>query len=200
MVSSVFLWITSSSIVCYYIGKVSTWGEKNRVHSNEEIRNIVLIGFMGTGKSTVGKKLARMLSWTFIDTDICIEDREKKTIPDIFRDHGEAYFRKVESEVIEQVMNQSNQVVSMGGGAVLLEGNRKSMMDNGLVITLTAPPEVIIQRVQGNPDRPLLQGDLKERVYTMMELRQGAYDFAHVKIDTHHNSSEEIAAQIKKLL
>jgi shikimate kinase len=170
------------------------------VVGQENIRNIVLIGFMGTGKSTVGKKLAKSLSWTFIDTDTNIENREKKTIPDIFRDHGEAYFRNVESEVIEQVMKQTNQVVSMGGGAVLLEGNRKSMLDNGLVITLTATPEIIIQRLQGNSDRPLLQGDIKERVFTMMEQRQGAYDFAHVSIDTHNKSSEEIAAQIKKLL
>lgn len=170
------------------------------MYSKESIRNIVLVGFMGTGKSTVGKKLARSLSWSFMDTDAQIESREQQSIPEIFREHGEAYFRKVESEVIEQVMNDSKQVVSMGGGAVLLERNREHMLQNGLVIALVASAEAIIERVQGNPDRPLLQGDLAERVHTMMEQRRGVYDFAPLIIDTEQCSSEEIAAQIMKLI
>jgi len=170
------------------------------VFSTEKIRNIVLIGFMGTGKSTVGKKLAKALSWSFIDIDAYIERKESTTIPDLFREQGEPYFRDIESNAIQQVLSQSKQVVSMGGGAVLRKDNCKTMLDNGLVIALTATPEAIIERVKGNSDRPLLQGNLEERVYTMMEQRQGAYAFAHVTIDTLSHSPEEIAAQIQRLL
>lgn len=148
------------------------------------IRNLVLVGFMGTGKSTIGKRLAERLGWAFIDTDALIEQQQSMTISEMFRVHGEAFFRSVESRTIDEVLAGEGQVLATGGGAVLAEANRSSMLRNGYVVALKASAEVIIKRVAEDQGRPLLQGDLKERVNTLMKQRKHAYDFAHLIIDT----------------
>ncbi|MCR8641852.1 shikimate kinase [Paenibacillus sp. N1-5-1-14] len=162
------------------------------------IHNILLIGFMGTGKSTVGLKLAEQLGWTFVDTDQEIVKQAGRTIPQIFAEDGEGYFRELESEVICQVLSGTNQVVSFGGGAVLNPVNCTNMQKNGCVITLTAPLDTIVERVQGDTNRPLLQGDVRERVATMMEQRQGLYDFSDFNIDTTMGSADELVALIQE--
>lgn len=159
-------------------------------------KNIVLIGFMGTGKSTVGAALAARLGYKLVDTDEQIVLREQKAIPDIFSEHGESYFRKVESEVIRDVMQGSRQVVSTGGGAVLAAENRERMLAGGFVVALTAELETIAERVGQTSDRPLLQGDVRERIRSLLEARKNAYDFAHYTIATDKLSVDEIAERI----
>lgn len=159
-------------------------------------QNIVLIGFMGTGKSTVGLALREALDWELIDVDQAIVEREGMSIPDIFATRGEASFRAAESEALEAIMARSGQIVATGGGAVLAQRNRDSMRDGGLVVALRASVETIIARVSGDTNRPLLQGNPAEFVPVLLEKRKGAYDFADVTIDTDELGAAEIAEQI----
>lgn len=154
--------------------------------------NIALVGMMGTGKSTVGVALASRLGWTFVDSDSEIERVEESKISEMFATSGEAYFREVESRVLNEILNGEKQIVATGGGAVLADANRKVMKENSLVIALTAPAEVIIDRVKQDRTRPLLQGNLEERVHTIMEARKHAYDFADVQFDTSQYTIDEL--------
>ncbi|NDI33527.1 shikimate kinase [Chengkuizengella sediminis] len=163
-------------------------------------KNIVLVGFMGTGKSTVGKQLSLKLGWEFVDTDQMIEQREKMSIPEIFSKKGENYFREVETIIIQKVMSNEKQVVATGGGSVLNLQNRSCMLSHGTVIHLDAEVEEIIKRVKSEKHRPLLQGNLKERVYEMMEKRKYAYEFADFVIDTNVIEVDSIVKQIYNLI
>ncbi|MEX2460884.1 MAG: shikimate kinase [Paenibacillaceae bacterium] len=158
--------------------------------------NIVLVGFMGTGKSTVGRFLAEKLGWDFIDTDHYIEKQEGMSIAEIFTKHGEAVFRGIETKAILEIMRKTNQVVSTGGGAVLAEENRKSLKANGFVVALTASVETIIQRVGGDRNRPLLQGKANEVVPQLLHRRKHAYDFAEITIKTDRLRIEFIAQRL----
>lgn len=151
---------------------------------NPKERNIILVGFMGTGKSTVGVMLAEMLGFSFIDTDAQVVKKAGCSIPEIFAEHGEVYFRQIEHEVIAGVLQGKGQVISTGGGAVLREDNRQAMLGNGQVIALTADMDIIVERVRQDRNRPLLQGDVEERVSQLLEQRKHAYDFADLMIDT----------------
>jgi shikimate kinase len=162
--------------------------------------NIVLIGFMGTGKSTVGKALSARLNWQYVDTDHKIEEHQGITISEMFRDLGETAFRQVESETIEAVLQNRDQVIATGGGAVLVEQNRIIMKQNGFIVALTAAAETIIERVKQDESRPLVQGNVEERVYTLLETRKHVYDFADLKIDTSQLSIEEIIDRIEAAL
>jgi shikimate kinase len=155
-------------------------------------RNVILIGFMGTGKSTVGKLLAQRLGWGYTDVDEWIEKQMNMTIRELFQSHGEPAFRSMESKALSELLAADNQIVATGGGAVLLESNRTCMLANGLVVALTANPETIISRVSRDQNRPLLQGNLQERVYTLLEQRKDVYDFAEVAIDTTDLNTDEI--------
>lgn len=162
--------------------------------------NIVLIGFAGTGKTTVSKLLAARLSgWHVVDTDALIEAREGKTIPELFSGQGEAYFRSVEQQVIADVMQRSQQIISTGGGAVLHEENRQWMTQHGWVIALTASVETIVARVREDTNRPLFHGGVEERVRKLLQDREHAYDFAHHKIDTTLMTAEEVVEHILQL-
>ncbi|MDP5273308.1 shikimate kinase [Chengkuizengella axinellae] len=158
--------------------------------------NIVLVGFMGTGKSTVGKKLSSKLGWGFVDTDDWIEKREHLSIPEIFSTKGEVYFRKVEAEVIQEVMASEHQVIATGGGAVLSLHNRSRMLSQGTVIQLKADADTIIKRVEKDTHRPLLQGNIKDKVYEIMEKRKYAYEFADIILDTSAGSVDHLVEQI----
>jgi shikimate kinase len=159
-------------------------------------KNIILIGFMGTGKSSVGKALAERLNWQFVDTDQRIEKQQGMTISEMFRDLGEPAFRQVESETIDKVLQHSAQVIATGGGAVLAERNRQSMKKDGFVVALTAAAEIIIERVKRDESRPLVQGDVTERVHTLLETRKHAYDFADLVIDTSKVTIDDVTRQI----
>ncbi len=155
-------------------------------------KNIILVGMMCTGKSTVGRSLAEYLNMRFIDVDHAIEAKAGRTIRDLFKDGGETCFRQLETRTLEEVLQGENQVVATGGGAVLAEANRECMRRSGLVIALTSPAEVIIQRAKGDGDRPLLQGHLEERVRRIMEERRDAYRFADVTIDSSSASVPDV--------
>jgi shikimate kinase len=162
-------------------------------------RNIILVGLMGTGKSTVGKALSAKLGWSFVDSDASIEQREQMSISDIFAQKGEPAFRDIEAQVIAELVRDSGQVLATGGGAVLAEANRRVMQENGLVVALTATADTIIARVSEDKNRPLVQGNVAERVQAIMEQRKHAYDFADIKIDTTDVSVEQIVDRILQL-
>lgn len=158
--------------------------------------NIIFIGFMGTGKSTLGRVLADKLGWDFVDTDHLIEQQEGLTIPQLFTKYGEAHFRTIESSVIEKVMQRKGQVISTGGGAVLAEINRLKMKDNGYVVALFASVETISRRLRGDNNRPLLQGKPEEVIPLMLERRKHAYDFADLHIHSDQLSIEQIITSL----
>jgi shikimate kinase len=156
---------------------------------------------MGTGKSAVGSELAKKKNRQFVDLDGLIELREKRSIADIFAQEGEPYFRRIESKVLKEVAKENNFVVGCGGGIVIDERNVKIMKDNGMVICLSAAPEVILKRVSGSSHRPLLNvEDPKARIELLLKLRSPYYAKAHNCIDTSRLSIKEVVAKIIKLL
>ncbi len=158
-------------------------------------KNIILIGFMGTGKTTVGASLAQKMNWKHVDTDVLIEEKEG-SILEIFHKHGEAHYRQIEAGCIRQVTLGSQQVITTGGGSVLLPENRIALKQNGFVVLLTAMPETIIKRVREDKNRPLLQGDLAERVHQLLRDRENAYKFADFTVDTTDLAVDEIVDTI----
>jgi shikimate kinase len=160
-------------------------------------KKIVLVGFMGTGKSTVSRLLSERLGRRRIDLDDEIERSEGRLIADIFTEVGESGFRAVESRVLESIMRTPEAaVVSTGGGAVLAEANRMTMQTFGWVVALTAAAEQIIARVSSDASRPLLAGDVQGRVRTLLEQRKDAYDFADLTVDTTRLTPSQTAEQI----
>ncbi|WP_058301738.1 shikimate kinase [Gorillibacterium timonense] len=146
--------------------------------------NIVLVGFMGTGKSTVGQLLAERLEHEYFDSDREVERSCGMTIPELFAAKGEPYFREMETEALQRILGGSGRVVSTGGGSVLLKKNRRLMQERSFVIELCASEETIVSRVEKFENRPLLAGNVKERVAALKRERAGAYTFAHYHLDT----------------
>jgi shikimate kinase len=162
-------------------------------------KNIILTGFMGVGKTLVGKKLANDLGYTFVDTDKLIEDDQHMAITAIFSRHGEPYFREVEAKIIQQVMEGEEQVVSTGGGAVIRDVNRQAFKKAGLVVCLTARPEVIYSRIKHETHRPLLQtADPEAKIKELLDSRAGFYSQADVIIDTSEKTVDEVITAIKE--
>ncbi|WP_166238203.1 shikimate kinase [Paenibacillus turpanensis] len=158
--------------------------------------NIVLVGFMGTGKTTVGLLLAEQLGWSFVDTDKVIVKRSGMSIPQIFEQQGEKAFRDLETAVVKDMVKGSGQIISTGGGAVLRPENREQMLAGGFVVALKADAETIISRVKEDKNRPLLAGDAEARVRALLLERAEAYDFAHLTLQTDQLSAEAAAALI----
>ncbi|AFR69630.1 shikimate kinase [Brachyspira pilosicoli B2904] len=125
---------------------------------NDLKKTIFVIGLPGSGKSDLSKLLAEYIDYTFFDMDKVIESREKKTINKIFEDSGEEYFREVESDVLEELSNIKNAVISTGGGAILKEKNRVLMKERGIVIFIDRPAELIVNNINVSA-RPLLVQD-----------------------------------------
>ncbi|MUT66769.1 AAA family ATPase [Paenibacillus sp. NEAU-GSW1] len=158
---------------------------------------IVLVGFMGTGKSTVSRLLADKLGWLRFDSDEEIERSEGRKISSIFQSEGEQAFRQIESSVLAKLLDaDNNAVIATGGGAVLLERNRDAMLSHSSVIALMADAEHIIERVKSDTSRPLLKGDVAANVRRILDERKHAYDFAHLKLDTNALSAVEAAEAI----
>lgn len=150
-------------------------------------RHIIIIGFMGTGKSTLGAEIARISHLPFVDLDEDIEKKVGICIANIFEKYGETYFRDLESERLEQLVVKQDKpiILSTGGGAVLREENQRVMMNHGFVVNTKATREEIVRRLQNDPhSRPLLAGDLEERVDRLLQERNKAYDFADFTIQT----------------
>lgn len=167
---------------------------------SQQRKPLILIGFMGTGKTTVGKALADRLKLSLVDTDQEIEKETGKQISELFREFGEKGFRDLESRVLKQVLAGERRVVTTGGGAVLRPENVRVMKESGWVIALFASEEEIIRRLSVTSDRPLLRGNLRERVSLLLEERKGLYDFAHIRVDTTGLTVEEVVDLICRRL
>lgn len=138
--------------------------------------NVVLIGFMGVGKTSVGEGLAERLEWSFIDTDTLIEEGHSMSIVEIFAEHGEALFRETEKAVIRRVARRRRCVIATGGGVVLDQENVDLLRKNGLLIHLTLSPGVIYRRIGHLSQRPLLQTDRPlETLKTLFRKRETLY-------------------------
>ena len=133
-------------------------------------RIIYIIGFMGSGKTTAGKKLASALNWTFIDLDRKIEERTGRTIPEIFSLNGEGYFRETESFLLRDLKSVTNTIISTGGGTPCFNDNMDFMIDNGLTIYLKLSPEQLQNRLsESSGQRPLIKGLGKKELLSFIE-------------------------------
>jgi shikimate kinase len=166
--------------------------------------NITLIGFMGTGKTVVGRRLAKRLKRRFVDVDQLIERREHATIADIFAQRGERYFRRIERAVIAQVSKQSRVVIATGGGAPLDPMNMRRLKHAGPVICLSASVAVILERVSRRRHRPLLAsaiGEIKrQRVAALLKKRRTAYEQADWTINVSRRSTMQVVCAIETQL
>ncbi len=165
--------------------------------------HISLVGFMGSGKTTVGKELSKLLAMDQIDVDKVIEDRAKMTISQIFKDHGESYFRELERKTVEELAQYNNIIVFCGGGGIVLDDrNVENMKKNGVLIWLKASPEVVYDRIAKEGTRPLLKDDMSvEKIESMMTSRLPLYEgAADLVINTDHKSVEEVSLEIVEQL
>lgn len=162
------------------------------------MKNVFLIGFMGSGKSTVASCLARNYGMKMIDMDQLIVEREGMSIPDIFAQKGEQYFRDVETNLLIEIQGEQNKVVSCGGGVVLREENIQAMKKCGQVVLLNAKPETILERVKDDDNRPLLRGNKNVQfIRDMMETRYPKYErAADFVVDTDGKSADIICKEI----
>ena len=159
------------------------------------MKNIILIGFMGAGKTTVGKLLARERGMKFIDTDERIEAEQEKSIPDLFAEYGEPYFRDLETGLLKKMQDDtSGAVISVGGGMPVRKENRTLLRNLGCVVYLSATEETILNRVKGDGSRPMLNGeDLEARVEKLMQDREALYrQAAHLDIRTDRRSVYQV--------
>ncbi len=157
-------------------------------------QRIYLVGFMGAGKTTVGRLLARRLRWSFNDLDEVIEAGEKQSVPEIFRLHGEPYFREIEHQYLERLSGRTNVVVALGGGTFTLADNRDLAGQTGLTVWLKVSFPKIAERVKMDGSRPMFQDKAQaERLY---ESRNPAYSLAEVHISTDEKSREDVVAEI----
>ena len=166
------------------------------------MKNIILMGFMGAGKTTIGKKLSKALNWEFIDTDAYIEEEQGRKISDIFAEDGEIAFRDMETDLLKRLQHGENQfVLSIGGGMPVREENRALLRNLGTVIYLKTSKEEIIRRVSGDKNRPLLQGgDLEEKVANLMNAREHIYiETAHGEIVTDGKTPEQVVKEIQDI-
>ena len=159
-------------------------------------QNIVLVGFMGTGKTTIGQLLSEQTGMPLLDMDHLIEERAGKPITAIFAEDGEPHFRALERELVQELSAQNSHVVSTGGGIVLNADNMADYEKTGLVVCLLAAPETILDRVRHDTTRPPLAGDKEAKIVELLETRRPLYEAIAHKIDTNGLQPAAIAAQI----
>jgi shikimate kinase len=161
------------------------------------IHNLALVGFMGTGKSSVGRIIAHQLQFRFVDTDDLIESQTGMSIPEIFTQQGEPAFREHERRVVEELSQERGIVIAAGGGLVVDTANMASLKNHALVVCLWASPETIWERVRSQTHRPLLQApDPQSRIRDLLAARAPAYKQADVLIQSGFRSPREVAAQV----
>ncbi|MCA9407066.1 MAG: shikimate kinase [Candidatus Omnitrophica bacterium] len=164
-----------------------------------EERNIVLIGFMGSGKSSVARLLGQQLKREVISSDEWIVDQEQCPIAEIFRNKGEAYFRQLEKKAIAAIAQKQGIIIDCGGGVVLQQENIDILKKNGLLIYLAATVEFLYSQIQANKDRPLLNvADPLTQMKQLLEQRESQYEQADIKIDSTDKSIDWIAQEIVK--
>ena len=166
------------------------------------MKNVVLMGFMGAGKTTIGRKLAKAVECEFIDTDERIEIEQKRKISDIFAEDGEETFRDMETNLLKHLQDREEGfVLSIGGGMPVREENRTLLRNLGTVVYLKTSKAEIIRRVSGDKNRPLLQGgDLDEKVTNLMKAREQIYkDTAHKEVVTDGKNPQKVVNEILEL-
>src|SRR3989338_6200720 len=160
-------------------------------------KNIVVVGFMGAGKSLISKKLAQKLNFPVFSTDKLIEEKEGRSISNIFQSSTETYFRKVEKEIVLKVSEQENVIIDCGGGVVLDADNIANLKRNGSIFYLFTPPETIYERVKHKTTRPLLNSENPgEKIKELLKQRQPFYAQADHTIDTRDKTVDEIVNEI----
>jgi shikimate kinase len=161
------------------------------------IQNIALVGFMGVGKSSVGRQLAQDLGFEFVDTDELIEERTGMKIPEIFATAGEPQFRQLEAKLLEEMRDWNDRVIATGGGLITHGNNLELLKENSLVVCLWASPEAIHERTKHQLHRPLLQtDDPLGKIRSLLEAREGYYKRADVLVSTELRSIREISVNI----
>jgi len=164
---------------------------------------IFLIGFMGSGKSTAGRKLASQLNWSFIDLDEKIQKKEGMKIPDIFSSKGEPYFRKLEAKALQELKSVKETVISTGGGTPCFADNMDFMLSSGLTVYIRMTPLSLKKRLEGSVEgRPLLKEvdmkDLQEYITSKLAEREKWYSRAEIIIDVVNNDLPDLLSLIKK--
>ena len=165
----------------------------------KELKNtIYLIGFMGSGKSSVARSLKKKLNCKLVEMDETIVKEQGMSINEIFEKYGEDHFRDIETELVKRLGNEGGTVVSCGGGVVVRAENREAMKQTGKIVLLSATPETIYERVKHSTDRPLLNGNMNVgHIRELMEKRKSLYEeTCDIKIDTDGKSVNEIADEI----
>ena len=166
------------------------------------MRNIFLTGFMGAGKSTVGKILAQKLDWTFVDTDRALEKKTGVMISELF-EAGEDSFRKLEGEMVCEVLKTEKQVVALGGGSLIKSSTRLQVLGAGQLVYLKAQSKTLAERLKTARDvRPLLakQSDKEAFIEALLKERDNVYQAAHHTVVTDRKTPEIIAAEIMNLI
>jgi shikimate kinase len=163
---------------------------------------IFLVGFMASGKSTVGRLVAARLGWQFRDLDRAIADAAGQTIPDIFASEGEEGFRRRETEAVREAAGLRRVVIATGGGAACREENLAQMLAAGHVIALAVSPEEVVRRTAGRTARPLLDGvaDPLATAIALLGAREPFYSRAHARIETQNRTPDEVAVAVLRVL
>jgi shikimate kinase len=159
--------------------------------------NVILCGFMATGKSSVGKQLASVLGYNFLDMDAAIEAEEGCSIPQIFSSRGEPAFRELESRMVDRIAEQNGYVIATGGGTIVNSRNLEKLKRCGILVNLAADVQTILQRAGSADDRPMLRAaDREERIRSLMEQRAYAYAQADFSVDTSSLGIDEVVQRI----
>jgi shikimate kinase len=163
-------------------------------------RSVILVGFMGAGKSSVGRLLARRLGLCFLETDAIIEAREGRSIPEIFAERGEAHFRALEARVLEELTERTGHVIATGGGFPCRPGAMERLGALGTVVWLSADFDVLHARATRGGGRPMLAGRTREEARALWEARQAYYRRADLAVDTTHLGADAVVGRILRHL
>ena len=164
-------------------------------------RSIVLVGLMGAGKSTIGRRLAQKLGLTFVDADAEIEQAAGKAVQDIFRDHGETYFRDGERRVIARLLESGPQVLATGGGAFMNQETRNNIARLGIAVWLKADMSLLMKRVRRRDNRPLLKAEDPEQVMrSLMDERYPVYSLADIIVESRDVPHSSIVSDVIRAL
>jgi len=165
------------------------------------MKNIILVGFMGTGKTAVAKRISTQLNLRYISTDDLIEKKAGSSISDIFDSKGEGYFRKLERAVVEEVSAMQDTVIDTGGGVILNAKNVTDLKRNGIVICLWASAAMILKRTSKYKHRPLLNvNEPLKKIEELLDFRKPFYERADYHINTSEMSIEDVVGQVKEIL
>ncbi|MGL4521817.1 MAG: shikimate kinase [Bacilli bacterium] len=159
------------------------------------MKSIILVGFMGSGKTTVGVSLAHKLSLQFIDLDRIVEDNEGTSIPEMFSKYGEEYFRDAESRAVQGIQS-SGQIVATGGGVIKRPENVEWLLNTGVVVYLRCSFETVLARIEGDSNRPLAKNSNVSELKALYDSRLQSYEKAHIIVDVDHLSVEKIGQAI----